>query len=90
MAHALDWETFHVNHVARLSDRQPLLFVGLTALNHFGLLDTFGVQQEHAINFLRAIEHHYLCDLQLKQKCRKNQNEVRLCVAARVSDNYDS
>ena len=57
----LSWDTFHVNRVSQLSDRQPLLLVGLTALNHFGLLHTFGIEQDCAVNFLRAVEHHYLC-----------------------------
>jgi hypothetical protein len=61
MDRVLSWEAFHVNRVAQLSDRQPLLLVGLTALNHFGLLHAFGIKQECAVNFLRAVEHHYMC-----------------------------
>jgi hypothetical protein len=61
MERVLNWESFNVNRVAILSDRQPLLLVGLTALNHFGLLQTFGIEQQTAVNFLRAVEHHYMC-----------------------------
>lgn len=60
MEHVLSWDKFNVNKVAQLSDRQPLMLVGLMALNHFGLLQTFSIEQETAVNFLRAVEHHYL------------------------------
>ena len=61
MERVLLWDAFNINRVAQLSERQPLLLVGLTALNHFGLLQTFSIEQETAVNFLRAVEHHYLC-----------------------------
>jgi hypothetical protein len=61
MEKVLHWESFNVNRVSQLSERQPLLLVGLTAFNHFGLLQTFGIEQQTAVNFLRAVEHHYLC-----------------------------
>lgn len=57
----LSWDDFNVNRIAQLSDRQPLLLVGLAALNHFGLLQTLGISLECAINFIKAVEHHYMC-----------------------------
>ena len=58
----LSWDDFHVNRIAQLSDRQPLLLVGLSALNHFGLLQTLHISNECAIDFIKAVEHHYMCD----------------------------
>ena len=57
----LDWQKFNVNRVAQLSDRQPLLLVGMMALTHFDLLNAFEIEYSCAVNFIRAIEHHYLC-----------------------------
>lgn len=58
----LSWDDFNVNRIAQLSDRQPLLLVGLSALNHFGLLQTLQISNECAIDFIKAVEHHYMCD----------------------------
>lgn len=61
MENVLSWSAFNVNRVAQLSNRQPLLMVGLAALNHFRLLTNLNVSVESAANFLKAVEHHYMC-----------------------------
>ena len=80
MDKVLSWDNFNVNKICHLSDRQPLLLVGLMALNHFGLLQTFDIQQETAVSFLRAVEHHYLCALALLL----GRDAIMLQVLARV------
>jgi hypothetical protein len=65
LEHLLSWDDFNVNRIAQLSDRQPLLLVGLSALNHFGLLQTLRISHDCAINFIKAVEHHYMCVIAL-------------------------
>lgn len=62
LENVLNWSSFNVNRVAQLSNRQPLLMVGLAALNHFSLLNNLNISLESAANFLKAVEHHYMCD----------------------------
>lgn len=62
MENVLEWSSFNVNRVAQLSNRQPLLMVGLAALDHFHLLRNLNVLPECAANFLKAVEHHYMCE----------------------------
>lgn len=60
LENVLSWSSFNVNRVAQLSNRQPLLMVGLAALNHFNLLANLNISLESAANFLKAVEHHYM------------------------------
>lgn len=62
LENVLSWSSFNVNRVSQLSNRQPLLMVGLAALNHFNLLANLTISLESAANFLKAVEHYYMYD----------------------------
>jgi hypothetical protein len=79
LEHILSWDDFNVNRISQLSNRQPLLLVGLSALNHFGLVGnvTLGISVQCAINFIKAVEHHYMCE----SSCLPGVFLVPLCMS---------
>lgn len=61
MSRLSSWDTFNVNTVAKLSNRQPLQAIGFACFEKYGLIQKFDIHPEVMHNFLITVEEHYLC-----------------------------
>lgn len=70
MSRLSSWDTFNVNTVAKLSNRQPLQAIGFACFEKYGLIQKFDIHPEVMHNFLITVEEHYLCAPPPASPCR--------------------